>query len=91
MFTFVYFYCCHGKSQEGSQAQIENNVQKGNVVSACAMLTWNSWIHMTMPNLASGTKVQTGDLLGSSIILICSEQPKTKMVNAWCIPSIIHK
>lgn len=46
---------------------------------------------MTMPNLASGTKVQTGVLLGSSIILICGEQPKTKMVNASYISLIIQK
>lgn len=36
-------------------------------------LTCHSLIHMTIPSLASGTRVQTGVLLGSSIILICRE------------------
>lgn len=56
------------------------------------MLTWNSWIHMTMPSLASGTKVQTRVLLGSSRILICSEQSGgKKKVNASQISPFMKK
>lgn len=37
-------------------------------------LTCHRLMHMTIPNFASGTRVQTGLLLGSSKILICRKK-----------------
>lgn len=47
-----------------------SNGRKGETLSGL-VLTCHSLMHMTIPTFASGTRVQTGLLLGSSTILIC--------------------
>lgn len=48
----------------------------------CLVLTCHSLIHMTIPSLASGTRVHTGVLLGSSITLICREHKTNQTLNS---------